>query len=78
MRPFRGAEGDSMKITVNNVLGAVVIELLSGRRVVHRERFEGKTTTPYTRSIRPAVAFDSHRAVTNLNRTDNFTYEVYE
>ncbi|SDI40307.1 hypothetical protein [Pseudomonas abietaniphila] len=65
-----------MKITVNNVLGAVVIELLSGRRVVHRERFEGKTTTPYTRSIRQTIAFDSHRAVTNLNRDDLFTYGV--
>ncbi|MDH0745745.1 hypothetical protein N5D61_05245 [Pseudomonas sp. GD03842] len=65
-----------MKITVNHVLGAVVIELLSGRRVVHRERFEGKTTTPYTRSIRTAVEFDSHRAVTNLNRDTDFTYEV--
>ncbi|WP_110951362.1 hypothetical protein [Pseudomonas bohemica] len=65
-----------MKITVNNVLGAVVIELLSGRRVVHRERFEGKTTSPYTRSIRASVAFDSHRAVTNLNRDDGFSYQV--
>lgn len=65
-----------MKITVNHLFGAVVIELLSGRRVVHRERFEGKTTTPYTRSIRPALAFDAHRAVTNLNRDDHFTYEV--
>ncbi len=65
-----------MKITVNHLFGAVVIELLSGRRVVHRERFEGKTTTPYTRSIRPTVAYDSHRAVTNLNRDTDFTYEV--
>lgn len=65
-----------MKITVNHVYGAVVIELLSGRRVVHRERFEGKTTTPYTRLIRPAVVFDAHRAVTNLNRDERFTYEV--
>jgi hypothetical protein len=65
-----------VKIVINNLHGSVQVELLQSGQVTHRELFDGKTSTPYARSIPADIVFDSHRAVTSGNRTDNFTYEV--
>lgn len=64
-----------MKITIDSMDGRVVIVFSLKGKDVHRERFEGKSTSPYTRTVAFDGEWDAHRAAIAIGRLD-FTYEV--
>jgi hypothetical protein len=69
-----------MKVIINGLLGSAEVEFLREGHVVHRERFSGKTSTPYARTIRTSEQFDSHRLrfVTAMPDDWTFSYQVVE
>lgn len=69
-----------MKVIINGLHGSAEVEFLREGHVVHRERFSGKTSTPYARTIRTSEQFDSHRLrfVTAMPDDWTFSYQVVE
>ncbi len=67
-----------MKVIVTKLLGSAEVEFLREGVVVHRERFTGKVTSEYRRTIAFDEAFDSHRCrfVTAMPADRAFQYEV--
>ncbi|WP_330208985.1 hypothetical protein [Pseudomonas sp. Z13] len=67
-----------MKVIVTKLLGSAEVEFLCEGVVVHRERFTGKVTSEYRRTIAFDEAFDSHRCrfVTAMPADRAFQYEV--
>lgn len=67
-----------MKVIVTKLLGSAEVEFLRGGVVVHRERFTGKVTTEYRRTIAFNETFDAHRCrfVTAMPADRAFQYEV--
>lgn len=64
-----------MKITIDSLDGDVLIVFSLKGKDVHWERFRGKATSPYTRSIAFNGEWDAHRAAFAIGRLD-FKYEV--
>lgn len=67
-----------MKVIVTKLLGSAEVEFLREGVVVHRERFTGKTDSPYERTIATRDEFDAHRCrfVTAMPADRAFQYEV--
>ncbi len=67
-----------MKVIVTKLLGSAEVEFLREGVVVHRERFTGKVTSEYRRTIATQEEFDSHRCrvVTGMPVEQVFQYEV--
>lgn len=66
-----------MKITINNLHGTAVVTLFRSGAAVHAERFEGKATGPFTRTMKFDGAYDAHSATMVIGNL-NFTYEITE
>lgn len=69
-----------MKVIVTKLLGSAEVEFLRKGVVVHRERFTGKTSSRYERTIATMEEFDTHRCrfVTAMPADRAFQYEVEE
>ena len=67
-----------MKVIVAKLLGSAEVEFLLQGVVVHRERFTGKVTSEYRRTIAFNESFDDHRCrfVTAMPADRAFQYEV--
>ncbi|MCG6574885.1 hypothetical protein EGM97_09215 [Pseudomonas sp. AF32] len=68
-----------MKVTINNLQGRAVIAFYAGEELVHSEVFQGKTSSPYTRTSVFEGYYDSHQAVivmSDLSSEESFCYEV--
>ncbi|UFP98563.1 hypothetical protein [Pseudomonas fitomaticsae] len=64
-----------MKITIDSFDGDVLIVFSLKGKDVHWERFKGKATSPYTRTVAFDGEWDAHRTAVAIGRLD-FTYEV--
>ena len=67
-----------MKVIVTKLLGSAEVEFLREGVVVHRERFTGKDTSEYRRTVAFNESFDDHRCrfVTAMPADQAFQYEI--